>query len=82
MGVLRYLRNLGGPMTTMGTGLLVAYAGFAADFYKHEIEKASAELESVFSPVHLPIFVGMMITALGFLWAWRRAAPVPFGRAA
>jgi len=72
MRVIQYLRNLGGPMTTMGAGLLVAYAGFAADFYKHEIEKASAELESVWSPVHLPIFLGMAIVALGFLWAWRR----------
>src|SRR3990170_1430457 len=73
MGALRYLRRIGGPMTTIGAGLVMAYAGFAADFYKHEIEKAGGEVETIWSPVHLPIFLGMGIVAAGFLWAGRRA---------
>lgn len=63
-------------MTTMGVGLVVAYAGFAADFYVHEIAASSAETESLWSPVHVPIFAGMAIVAAGFLWALRRA-PAP-----
>ena len=73
MGALRYLRRIGGPMTTIGAGLVMAYAGFAADFYKHEIEKAVGEVETIWSPVHVPIFLGMGIVAAGFLWAVRRA---------
>lgn len=74
MKLPRFLGNLGGPMVVVGAGLLVAYAGFAADFYKHEIQRATAELESVWSPVHLPIFIGMVIVAIGFLWALRRVS--------
>lgn len=81
MGVRRYLKRVGGPMTTIGAGLVLAYAGFAADFYKHEIEKAVGEIETIWSPVHLPIFAGMGLAAVGFLWALRRsgrlAAPSP-----
>jgi len=62
-------------MTVIGVGLLTSYAGFAADFYKHEIENSVAEIESIWTPVHVPIFVGMFIAAIGFFWALRRTQP-------
>ena len=73
MGVRRFLQRIGGPMATIGAGLVVAYAGFAADFYVHEIERAVSEVETIWAPVHVPIFLGMGITAIGFLWALRAA---------
>lgn len=72
VGLFVRLRRIGGPMATMGFGLLLAFAGFLADFYKHEVQRSTTEIESIWAPVHLPIFIGMGIVSVGFLWALRR----------
>ena len=60
----------------MAVGFLLAFGGLAGDFYQHEIAGFSVELESFFAPVHLLIFVGIAIAALGFLWGLIRIAYV------
>ncbi len=56
----------------MGVGFALAFAGLAGDFYEHEIAGFSPELESFFAPVHLLIFGGIAVAALGFLWGLLR----------
>ncbi len=65
-------RRAGGPFALMGLGFLLAFAGLAGDFYEHEIAGFSPELESFFAPVHLLIFGGVVLAALGFLWGLLR----------
>ena len=67
-------RRAGGPFLLMGLGFLLAFAGLAGDFYEHEIAGFSPELESFFAPVHLLIFSGIVVAALGFLWGLIRIA--------
>jgi hypothetical protein len=59
-------------MAVMGFGLLSSGIGLAWDYYVHEIAKDVHTVESIFAPPHIPIFAGIMITGLGFLWALAR----------
>jgi hypothetical protein len=61
-------RKAGGPFILMGIGFFTAFAGLAGDYYQHEIAGFSTELESFFAPVHVLIFGGVIVAALGFLW--------------
>ncbi len=74
-------RRLGAAFWVMAAGLAAATAGLAGDFYEHEIAGFSADLETIFAPVHLLIFGGIALFGLGFLLGVRyfRAAtrPVP-----
>ncbi len=70
------IRRAGGPFVLMGIGFLLAFGGLAGDFYQHEIAGFSVELESFFAPVHMLIFTGIAIAALGFLWGLIRIAYV------
>lgn len=72
MGPVDIVRGLDGPLRTVGVGLVMAYIGFGFDFYVHEVAKSAADAESIWSPAHVPIFIGMGIVGLGFLWALRR----------
>jgi hypothetical protein len=56
-------------MTVMGLGLATSGFGLAWDYYVHEIVREVHTVESIFAAPHIPIFVGIMITGLGFLWA-------------
>ncbi len=56
----------------MGVGFFLAFAGLAGDFYEHEIAGFSTALESFFAPVHVLIFSGIAVAALGFLWGLLR----------
>lgn len=62
-------KRLGLAFVVMAAGLAASVAGLAGDFYEHEIAGFSPELESIFAPVHLLIFGGIGVTALGFLLA-------------
>ena len=70
------IRRAGGPFLLMGVGFLLAFGGLAGDFYQHEIAGFSVELESFFAPVHMFIFIGIAVAALGFLWGLIRIAYV------
>jgi hypothetical protein len=59
-------------MVVMGLGLGTSGVGLAWDYYVHEIAKEVHAVESIFAAPHVPIFAGIMITALGFLWALAR----------
>lgn len=63
--------RLGIGFLLMALGLGLATAGLAGDFFQHEIEKLSADLESVYAPVHLMIFGGIGLFGLGFLLGFR-----------
>jgi hypothetical protein len=52
----------------MGFGFLLALIGLADDWYQHEIVGFSPALESFYAPVHLMIFGGVIVAALGYLW--------------
>jgi len=52
----------------MGLGFLLAIVGLADDWYQHEIVGFSPALESFYTPVHLMIFSGVIVAALGYLW--------------
>jgi hypothetical protein len=62
-------RRLGLAFFVMAAGLAASFVGLGWDFYGHEIQEVSADLESVFAAPHLLIFGGIGITALGFLIA-------------
>jgi len=64
-------RRLGMAFWVMAAGLGVAVAGLAGDFYQHEIVGFSADLETMFAPVHLMIFGGIALFGLGFLLGLR-----------
>jgi len=68
------LRRAGGPFYLMGFGFLMAFGGLAGDYYEHEIAGFSPALESFFAPVHVVIFSGIAVAALGFLWGLLRIA--------
>ncbi|TLZ73428.1 MAG: hypothetical protein E6K10_00290 [Methanobacteriota archaeon] len=70
----RILQRAGGPFDLMGIGFLLAFAGLAGDYYQHEIAGFSPALESFFAPVHMVIFGGIVVAALGFLWGLLRVA--------
>lgn len=59
-------------MALMGLGLGTSTIGLGWDFYVHEIAREAAEVESIFAPPHIPIFIGFLITGLGFLWSLAR----------
>lgn len=61
-------RRGGGPFVVMGFGFLLALIGLAGDWYQHEIVGFSPALESFYAPVHLMIFSGVVVAALGYLW--------------
>ncbi len=69
-------RRAGGPFLLMGVGFVLAFAGLAGDFYEHEIAGFSTALESFFAPVHMLIFSGIAVAALGFLWGLIRLSVV------
>ena len=78
----RTWKRLGLALLFMGMGLGSSTMGLAGDFYEHEIVGFSPELESIFAPIHLLIFGGIAITALGFLLAavaLRREGHSPLG---
>ena len=81
VGFARIIKRAGGPFLLMGLGFSLAFAGLAGDYYEHEIAGFSPALESFFAPVHLVIFGGVTVAALGFLWGLLRVAftagPVP-----
>ena len=56
----------------MGLGFILAFAGLGDDYYQHEIVGWSPALESFFAPVHLLIFGGVVVAALGYLWGLLR----------
>ena len=60
-------KRLGLAFLVMAAGLGLSFVGLTGDFWNHEIVGLSAATESLLSPVHLAIFVGIGITALGFL---------------
>jgi len=61
-------RRAGGPLVVMGFGFLLALIGLAGDWYQHEIVGFSPALESFYAPIHLMIFSGVIVAALGYLW--------------
>lgn len=65
-------RRAGGPFVVMGLGFLLAFAGLGDDWYQHEIVGFSPALESFYAPVHLLIFFGVIVAALGYLWGLLR----------
>ena len=73
-GIGGVLRRAGGPFYLMGLGFIMAFGGLAGDYYEHEIAGFSTALESFFAPVHLLIFSGIAVAALGFLWGLLRVA--------
>jgi len=79
----RMHRRLDAPFALVGAGLGLAAVGLGWDFYAHEIAGVSAELESIFAPPHVPIFAGVTVALLAYLWAlWRIVRPartVPSG---
>jgi len=70
--IARIMKRVGGPFIVMGAGFLLAFAGLAGDYYQHEIAGFSVALESFFAPVHVMIFSGIFLAALGFLWGLLR----------
>jgi hypothetical protein len=56
----------------MAAGFGAAAAGLAGDFYQHEVVGFSADLESMFAPVHLLIFGGIALFGLGLLLGLRQ----------
>src|SRR2546427_1814295 len=70
--IARILRRAGGPFILMGAGFFLAFAGLAGDYYQHEIAGFSVALESFFAPVHVMIFAGIFVAALGVLWGLLR----------
>jgi len=58
----------GAPFVIMGFGFLLALVGLADDWYQHEIVGFSPALESFYAPVHLMIFSGVIVAAVGYLW--------------
>jgi len=62
-------RRAGGSFVVMGLGFLLALIGLADDWYQHEIARFSPALESFYAPVHLMIFSGVIVAALGYLWS-------------
>ena len=73
-GFVETLRRAGGPFVMMGFGFLMAFVGLAGDYYQHEIAGFSPALESFFAPIHVVIFSGVVVAALGFLWGLLRVA--------
>jgi hypothetical protein len=61
-----------GHFVVMGLGFILAFAGLGDDYYQHEIVGWSPALESFFAPVHLLIFGGVVVAALGYLWGLLR----------
>ena len=61
-------RRAGGPFVVMGFGFLLALIGLAGDWYQHEIVGFSPALESFYAPIHLMIFSGVIVAAIGYLW--------------
>jgi len=77
----RMWKRLGLAFLVMLGGLGLAFVGLASDFYQHEIVGLDPGDESLLSPVHLAIFIGIAITGLGFLIAHRalkREGHTPF----
>jgi len=72
--IARILKRAGGPFILMGVGFFLAFAGLAGDYYQHEIAGFSPALESFFAPVHVMIFAGILVAALGFLWGLLRVS--------
>ena len=72
--IARILKRAGGPFILMGAGFFLAFAGLAGDYYQHEIAGFSVALESFFAPVHVMIFSGIIVAALGFLWGLLRVS--------
>jgi hypothetical protein len=70
--VSEIVRRAGTPFVVMGLGFLVAFVGLADDWYQHEIVGFSTALESFYTPVHLAIFSGVIVAALGYLWGLSR----------
>ena len=70
--IARIMKRVGGPFIVMGAGFFLAFAGLAGDYYQHEIAGFSVALESFFAPVHVMIFAGIFVAALGFLWGLLR----------
>ena len=66
------VRRAGTPFVVMGLGFLVAFVGLADDWYQHEIVGFSTALESFYAPVHLAIFSGVIVAALGHIWGLSR----------
>jgi len=62
-------RRAGVSFVVMGFGFLLAMVGLADDWYQHEIVGFSPALESFYAPVHLMIFSGVIVAALGYLWS-------------
>lgn len=62
-------RRAGGSFVVMGFGFLLALIGLTDDWYQHEIVGFSPALESFYAPVHLMIFSGVIVAALGYLWS-------------
>jgi len=65
----RMWKRLGLAFFVMAGGLGLSLLGLGWDFYVHEIQGVSADVESIFAPPHLAIFGGIAVTALGFLIA-------------
>ena len=63
------VRRAGVSFVVMGFGFLLALVGLADDWYQHEIVGFSPALESFYAPVHLMIFSGVIVAALGYLWS-------------
>jgi len=63
------VRRAGVSFVMMGFGFLMALVGLADDWYQHEIVGFSPALESFYAPVHLVIFSGVIVAAVGYLWS-------------
>ena len=77
----RMWRRLGLAFLVMLGGLGLASVGLAGDFYQHEVVGLDPGDESLLSPIHLAIFLGIAVTGLGFLIAHRalkREGHTPF----
>ena len=72
--IVNLMRRAGGPYLLMTAGFVLAFAGLGGDYYEHEIAGFSPALESFFAPVHVMIFTGIIVAALGFLWGMIRVA--------
>lgn len=66
--ITEILRRVGGPFVLMGVGFLLAFVGLGDDWYQHEVVGFSPALESFYAPVHLLIFGGVIVAALGYVW--------------
>lgn len=74
-------RRAGGSFVVMGFGFLLALIGLADDWYQHEIVGFSPALESFYAPVHLMIFSGVIVAALGYLWSLAKMRSYPLSLA-